>query len=61
MADIQCLWNAIAETHLNKRTQLPLACYDCGGGDFDYLSWKCRCGVDLCETAGSMTYLIWKR
>lgn len=61
MADIERLWNDIAETHLHKRTQLPLACYACGGKDFDYLSWKCRCGVALYETADSMTCLIWKR
>jgi hypothetical protein len=60
-ADIGRLWNGIESTDLHKRTQLPLACYACGGMDFDYLSWKCRCGVDLYETADSMTCLIWKR
>jgi predicted O-methyltransferase YrrM len=61
VADIERLWNDIATADLHKRTQLPLACYACGGMEFDYLSWKCRCGVDLYETADSMTYLIWKR
>jgi len=60
-ADIERLWNDIAATQLHKRTQLPLACYACGGMDFDYRAWKCRCGVDLYDAADSMTCLIWKR
>lgn len=43
-----------------KRTQLPLRCYRCGGADFDYLAWRCRCGVTLMDTADSMTCLVWK-
>jgi len=32
----------------------------CGGASFDYVTWKCACGVDLYHPTNSMTCLIWK-
>jgi predicted O-methyltransferase YrrM len=43
-----------------KRTQLPLHCYACGGAEFDYVAWRCRCGAELYEPANSMAALVWK-
>lgn len=43
-----------------RRTQLPLSCYNCGGTDFDYSRYLCRCGVDLFSARDSMTCVIEK-
>lgn len=60
-ADIAALAATIDRVEIYKRTQLPLHCYACGGYDFDYVSWHCRCGADLYHPADSMTALVWKR
>jgi hypothetical protein len=58
--DVQELFATTARVEIYKRTQLPLRCYQCGGNDFDYVSWLCRCGVELYNPADSMTALVWK-
>ncbi len=60
-ADVGTLFAMTARVEVHKRTQLPLRCYACGGDDFDYVSWLCRCGTELYHPADSMTALIWKR
>jgi hypothetical protein len=58
--DVEGLFAAIACVEIYKRTQLPLRCYACGGSDFDYVTWLCRCGAELYDPANSMTALVWK-
>jgi predicted O-methyltransferase YrrM len=60
-ADVEELFAMTAQVEIYKRTRLPLRCYQCGGTDFDYVSWLCRCGVELYHPADSMTALVWKR
>jgi hypothetical protein len=59
--DVEALTAAIDRVDIYKRTQLPLRCHACGGEDFDYVSWLCRCGAELYLPADSMTALVWKR
>jgi predicted O-methyltransferase YrrM len=59
-SEIRTLFGSIAEIQLHKRTKLPLRCYGCGGSTFDYVRWRCECGVDLYHPTNSMTCLIWK-
>jgi len=59
--DVGTLFNTIDRVEIYKRTQLPLHCHACGGNDFDYVSWLCRCGTELYQPADSMTALVWKR
>jgi hypothetical protein len=59
-ADIADLVGSIDRVEIYKRTQLPLHCYACGGNEFDYVAWLCRCGTDLYHPADSMTALVWK-
>lgn len=60
-SEVTTLLDTIDRVEIHKRTQLPLRCYACGGSDFDYVSWLCRCGVELYHPADSMTALVWKR
>lgn len=60
-ADVEALVATTGRVEIYKRTQLPLRCHACGGTDFDYVSWLCRCGVELYLPADSMTALVWKR
>lgn len=60
-ADVAALFAAIDRVEIYKRTQLPLRCFACGGTDFDYVTWLCRCGEELYAPANSMTALAWKR
>jgi predicted O-methyltransferase YrrM len=60
-SDVANLVATIDRAEIYKRTQLPLHCYACGGNDFDYVAWLCRCGAELYHPADSMTALIWKR
>jgi hypothetical protein len=60
-SDVATLFATIDRIVVHKRTQLPLLCYACGGSDFDYVLWLCRCGAELYHPADSMTALIWKR
>jgi hypothetical protein len=60
-SDVLTLFASIDRIEIYKRTQLPLHCYACGGSNFDYVSWLCRCGVALYHPADSMTALVWKR
>lgn len=60
-ADVRNLFEVIDRVEIYKRTQLPLRCFSCGGTDFNYVEWVCRCGVDLYDPANSMTALVWKR
>jgi hypothetical protein len=59
-SEVRVLFASIATIQIHKRTKLPLRCYNCGGGTFDYLLWRCECGVDLYHPTNSMTCLIWK-
>lgn len=59
-AEVTGLFETAGKIELFQRTRLPLRCYACGGSDFDYVRWRCRCGVDLFAPADSMTCLIWK-
>jgi hypothetical protein len=59
--DVEALFSTTARVEIHKRTQLPLRCYACGGGDFDYTAWLCACGSELYHPADSMTALVWKR
>jgi hypothetical protein len=59
-SEVRVLFALIATIQIHKRTKLPLRCYNCGGGTFDYLLWRCECGVDLYHPTNSMTCLIWK-
>ena len=60
-SDVLSLFTSVDRIEIYKRTQLPLHCYACGGRDFDYVAWLCRCGVELYHPADSMTALVWKR
>jgi hypothetical protein len=60
-SDVATLFITIDRVEIYKRTQLPLQCYACGGNNFDYVSWLCRCGAELYHPADSMTALVWKR
>ena len=59
-AEVMGLFESVGEIELFQRTKLPLRCYACGGSDFDYVGWRCRCGVELFAPADSMSCLIWK-
>ncbi len=58
--DIETLFATTDQVEIYHRTQLPLRCYACGATDFDYVSWRCRCGAELYLPADSMAALIWK-
>lgn len=58
--DVGTLFAMTDRIEIFKRTQLPLRCYACGGTDFDYVSWLCRCGAELYLPANSMAALVWK-
>lgn len=60
-ADVEALFTVTNCVEIYKRTRLPLRCYACGDNDFDYVSWLCRCGVELYLPADSMTALVWSR
>jgi hypothetical protein len=59
--DIEELFAMTGQIEIYKRTRLPLRCYACGGSDFNYVTWRCRCGTELYHPANSMTALVWKR
>jgi len=59
--DVAALFTMTDRVDIYKRTQLPLRCYSCGGVDYDYVSWLCRCGAELYQPANSMAALVWKR
>jgi hypothetical protein len=61
VADVETLSAMTGHVEIYKRTQLPLRCYACGGNEFDYVKWLCRCGTELYHPADSMTALVWKR
>jgi cephalosporin hydroxylase len=54
------LSRTIANLYLFRRGLLPLRCYKCQQSDFDYVSLRCRCGVDLYAETDSMTCLLQK-
>jgi predicted O-methyltransferase YrrM len=58
--DVRELFAMTARVEIYKRTQLPLRCHGCGGNDFDYVAWLCRCGAELYHPADSITALVWK-
>jgi hypothetical protein len=58
--EVAALFGSVREIELFRRTKLPLRCYACGGNEFDYVGWRCRCGVELFAPADSMSCLIWK-
>ena len=60
-SDVVYLYDNIDRVQIYKRSQLPLYCYNCGNDDFDYVTWKCSCGIDLYEPTNSMSALIWKK
>lgn len=60
-ADVERLFNQLAQVEIYKRTQLPLRCYACQGVRFDYAALLCDCGAELYHPANSMSALVWKR
>lgn len=54
------LFAQIASIEVYKRATLPSQCWRCGSSDFDYLAWRCACGVPLMGNADSMSILITK-
>ena len=59
-ADVRELFATIDRATMYRRSVLPLRCYACGSTDFDYVAWRCQCGVALYEPANSMAVLLWK-
>ena len=56
--EITMLFDSIATVEIFKRATLPKKCYKCGTSDFNFHKLRCDCGVDLYETADSMTAVI---
>lgn len=58
--EISELSRTLGRLHLYRRGLLPLCCYKCQQSDFDYVSLRCRCGVELYAEADSMSCLLQK-
>lgn len=56
--DLLDIAQRIQRIHLYRRSTLPTRCYACASTDFDYTSYRCRCGADLMKVADSMTAVI---
>lgn len=59
--DVLMLDANIDKLYLYRRAQLPNRCYNCGSDEFNYSSYKCRCGADIFSLDDSMSYLIVKK
>jgi hypothetical protein len=59
--DVLYLSQVISTLSLYKRTRLPDYCYSCGSEDYDFSSYKCRCGVEIFSDSDSMTFVIEKK
>jgi hypothetical protein len=56
--EIFLLFEKIKKINFFKRNVLPDYCYSCKTNDFDFISLKCTCGVDLYAEADSMTAVL---
>jgi hypothetical protein len=56
--DLRDLFSQIGTIELYKRTSLPLRCWRCGSGAFDYQRLRCACGADLYSETDSMAFLL---
>lgn len=57
-AQLSTAFKKIKRIEVFKRATLPSRCYACNSTSFNYIDFKCECGVDLMKTADSMTVLI---
>jgi 23S rRNA U2552 (ribose-2'-O)-methylase RlmE/FtsJ len=59
--DLRTLFAQIDSVQIYRRATLPLRCYRCGSADFAYERLRCLCGVQLMETADSMSAVFTAR
>ena len=57
-SEVLALSRRIDNSHLYRRTTLPLRCYVCGSENFDYANYRCMCGADIFLAPDSMTFLL---
>jgi len=55
------LFAQIDTLQVYKRSTLPTQCWRCGSTEFDYLAWRCACGVELMGNADSMSIVLRKQ
>jgi hypothetical protein len=58
VADVDEIFRRIASIAIYKRSTLPRRCYRCGSSAFDYHALRCTCGVDVHDTADSMSAVL---
>jgi hypothetical protein len=56
--DLLYLHNKIKTINFYKRNDLPDYCYSCNTSNFNFNSFKCKCGTDLYLECDSMTVVI---
>jgi hypothetical protein len=57
-SEVLALSRRIDNSHLYRRSTLPLRCYACGSKNFDYANYRCLCGADIFLSPDSMTFLL---
>jgi hypothetical protein len=58
--EIKELWDSIGKMSLYKRTHLPDNCYSCGSVDYNFHTYKCKCGAGVFDDTDSMTFVLIK-
>lgn len=56
--ELKKIYSNTKNIHFYKRTTLPSYCYSCKGNDFDYITQKCKCGIELMSETDSMTAIL---
>jgi len=57
-SDVVEIFKRIKRIEFFRRATLPTRCYSCNSTNFNYIDFRCECGVDLMKVADSMTVLI---
>lgn len=57
--ELVLLYNKVKKIEIFKRTILPDYCYSCKKHNFDYVTLKCSCGVELYTSSDSMSAILY--
>ena len=56
--ELEILYQKVKKIHFYRRSVLPNYCFACKTNDFDFVSLKCACGVDLYSGVDSMSAIL---
>lgn len=59
--DVLFLANHLSSICLYKRTRLPDRCSQCGSVDYDFSTYKCKCGEKIFRDHDSMSFVLEKK